>query len=120
MAVLNWNTQRAAQLQISQEKAKGDTFTDTLMNLASTVTSAAMKEGEPPLLTALSLLFEEIQSQKRRTGSIKPANFVSTLRRENGASTKALKFCVEKKQVSPGLLSSDTDPIVLDLSCSSQ
>lgn len=94
---MNWTSQRAAQLQMEQDKHPKDTFTDTLRKVASSVTSQGIREGDPALLTALSMLFEEIQSQKRRTGTIKPGQFISTLKRENStyscAAIAVFLFC---------------------------
>ena len=48
-------------------------------------------DGTPPtleedtLLLALSDLFHQIATQKRRAGSIAPRRFVAKLRKENGA-----------------------------------
>lgn len=101
MAIMNWTSQRAAQLQIEQDKQHKDTFTATLRKVASTVTSSGIHEGDPPLLTALSLLFEEIQFQKRRTGTIKPQQFISTLKRENCTSLLATSWSSLNGQLFP-------------------
>lgn len=81
---MKWTSEREAKLRLEQEKAPPNSLTQTLINVAASVTSNGIKEGDPPLLTALSLLFEEIASQKSRTGTIRPSSFISTLKQQNG------------------------------------
>jgi hypothetical protein len=96
MAIMNWTSQRAAQLQLEQEKPSRDSLTNTIMKVASSVTSSGSKEKEAPLLSALSDLFEEIQAQKRQTGTVKPHYFISTLKKQNSTPSEVNKTLPKK------------------------
>ena len=48
---------------------------------------SAMTAEEDTLLLALSDLFHQINTQKRRAGSIAPRRFIAKLRKENGTSS---------------------------------
>jgi ubiquitin C-terminal hydrolase len=83
VALMNWSSQRAALLHLDAEKKHKESLTDTLMKVATSVASGGSSAKDMPLLAALSELFDEIGSQKKQTGTIKPFQFISTLKRQN-------------------------------------
>lgn len=85
---MKWTAEREARLRTEEENAPSNSLARTIMNVAASVTSNGFKEGDPPLLTALSFLFDEIGDQKARTGTIRPSQFITTLKQENSTCPK--------------------------------
>lgn len=92
-AIMKWTSEREAKLQLEAEKAPPNNLAQKIMNAVS---SNGSRDGDPPLLTALSFLFDEIASQKGRTGTVRPSQFISTLKQQNGTAIVG-----EKHNVSP-------------------